>query len=433
MTTNTYSPAAGPFAAQVELGAVTGPILVATDGSEPAEAALTAASVIARATGATVEIATVIEPANPPLMAPELAQAMIEVQEAEEQRRDERIKRQLHTHLGPTGVRIHVAHGRPSTVIPQIAKGRQAAMIVTAFGQHSIMFRILGTETPLRIARTADTPVLCVPPGFARMPRVVVVAVDFGVECARAAAVARPLLSQATHVYLVHVKPKERLDMPADVLAEWEHAYEAELTDAFARASETLALSPEVGVTTAVLRGTPARELLDFAASTHADLLVAGHGHRGRLERLLGGSVASQLFRGAHCALLLAPDVVPDAHLPYGAAGGMTETLHDRARWLTELLRFTERNAGRIARVEIDDPRLGAQVVAHRFPFRSVDFDWRDDAVEVMLGGTDERSHATHVVRAPASISIQRTPDGRDAVLRVEKEEGQLLLYLDED
>jgi nucleotide-binding universal stress UspA family protein len=265
------------------------------------------------------------------------------------------------------------------------------------------------------------------------MPRVVVLAVDFGAECVRAAAAARPLLVNASHVYLVHVKPQERLDMPADVLSEWERSYETELGDAFLRIAETLGLAPDVGVTTVVLRGTPARELLDFSTSTHADMLVAGHGHRSRLERLLGGSVASQLFRGAQCALLLAPDVAAESRLPAPSPGGSTERLSERDRWPLELRRFTERNAGRHATVEIDDPRIGAQVVAHDFPFQGADYDWRDDAVEVVLGGErGTRGHFTHVVRGPASISIQRGPDGRDRVLRVERGEGQMMVVLEE-
>lgn len=432
MTTNILSPTVAPWRDAIE-PVTTGPVLVATDGSEASEAAMAAGAMIARATGAELEIVSAFESGSPLLVAPELAHAMLAAEKAAYERHLERLARQIRTHLGVDDPLVHVVDGRASQVVPRIAGERRAALIVAAYGEHSMVSRILGTETPLRIARVADAPILCVPPGFVQLPRVVVIAVDLGVECVRAAAAARPLLGSATQIFLVHVKPKERLDMPADLFSEWEQWYERELSDAFARVTESLGVAADVSVTTAVRRGGTGREILTFAATAHADLLVAGHGHRSRFERFFGGSVASQLFRGAQCALLLAPDVLPESHLPFGEPGTTTELLDDRAGWLDALVRFSGRNAGCLVTVELHDRRLGAQIVAQRFRLSGVDYDWRDDAVELVLGGavTGER-HFAHVVRGPTSIAIQRGRDGRDRALCIESVDGQLLVLLGE-
>lgn len=434
MSNNRYSPAADAFPNASATTESHGPILVAIDGSESSEAALMAASLVARSIGAEVEVVSVLEPIVLPLHAPESMAPLLQVQDELEAERERRIAAQVRRHAGPDAQwPTHVEIGRPAVTVAEVARRRTAGLVVTGFGQHNIMVRMFGTETPLKIARVAEVPVLSVPEGFTRLPRTVVVAVDFGRECVRAAAAARALLAEVEHVYLVHVKARDRLDMPANVLSEWERVYEAEMNDAFARVTESLALPADVGVTTAVLRGTPARQILSFTGSTSADLLVAGHGHRGRIDRLIGGSVASQLFRGAQCALLLAPD----SHWGTSVATTFyleTESLGERTHWPTALLRFTERNAGRPATLEIDDVRLGAQVVARGYPLAGVDYDWRDDTVELSFGDPASGApHFTHMVRGPVSIEIRRDASRRDRVLRVARAEGQSLVSLDDD
>jgi nucleotide-binding universal stress UspA family protein len=55
-----------------------------------------------------------------------------------------------------------------------------------------------------------------------------------------------------------------------------------------------------------LLEGDPAEEIIRFAAEAHMDLIVIGtHGRTG-LERLLMGSVAERILRGAPCSVLIA-------------------------------------------------------------------------------------------------------------------------------
>ena len=63
-------------------------------------------------------------------------------------------------------------------------------------------------------------------------------------------------------------------------------------------------------LTTAVLNGSPAAEILRYADDHDIDLIVLGaHGH-GLLDRLLIGSVAERVSRHAPCAVLLVPPAV---------------------------------------------------------------------------------------------------------------------------
>ena len=61
-----------------------------------------------------------------------------------------------------------------------------------------------------------------------------------------------------------------------------------------------------IDATSTVLRGDPARALLQHAADTRADLLVAGRRPRRAFERLIFGSVAEGVTHRAKCAVLTA-------------------------------------------------------------------------------------------------------------------------------
>jgi nucleotide-binding universal stress UspA family protein len=66
----------------------------------------------------------------------------------------------------------------------------------------------------------------------------------------------------------------------------------------------TKAKAGGVRATTALIEGTPAREITRFAKKKHADLLIIGtHGRTG-LARLFLGSVANQIVATAPCPVM---------------------------------------------------------------------------------------------------------------------------------
>jgi nucleotide-binding universal stress UspA family protein len=72
-------------------------------------------------------------------------------------------------------------------------------------------------------------------------------------------------------------------------------------------------LNPAIPVRHVFLVGDPAEEIVSFATSAHMELIVLGtHGRTG-LERLLMGSVAEKVLRGALCSVLVVkmPKSVP--------------------------------------------------------------------------------------------------------------------------
>ncbi len=96
-------------------------------------------------------------------------------------------------------------------------------------------------------------------------------------------------------------------------LAEWDDAVEARREHA-QRLVERAAEGS--GATTDVRVGDPAEELASAAAG--ADLLVLGSRQWGALDRVVIGSTAEELLRGAPCSLLLVPR--PHAADPASAA-----------------------------------------------------------------------------------------------------------------
>jgi hypothetical protein len=104
----------------------------------------------------------------------------------------------------------------------------------------------------------------------------------------------------------------------------------------------------------------------------------------------------------------------------------MTQTI-PRTLWSRRLEDFTQRNAGRRAILEVDDPDLGAQTAVD-YPLWGISYDPVSDQVEIMFSDfRDVRSHMTHVVWKARSIELLRER-GRDEVLRIVGESGEQTL-----
>ena len=69
-------------------------------------------------------------------------------------------------------------------------------------------------------------------------------------------------------------------------------------------AVERVAAERDVRVTTAVVEGTPSREIVKYATEEDCDLIVMGTHGRGGLDRLLLGSVAERVVRSSTIPVL---------------------------------------------------------------------------------------------------------------------------------
>lgn len=404
-----------------------GPILVATDGTESAEGALRAAAMLARHSEAGAVVLSVMEAL--PLVAADYGM-MIPPVDADAARRKHlrtRVQQQVDA-IGGVAKEwsIEVRDGDPAAVIVQTARELDARLIVVGLGHHELLDRMFGGETALHALRRASTPVLAVPPGFTQLPRRAVVATDFSAASVRAARLGLELVDTPTMVYVVHVAP--RMELQPDAFAAWMALYGEGVGPAFERVRADLGLPTHVVVETVTRQGKPSREVLEFARSTQADLIVTGSRGAGLVDRLLVGSTATGLIRGAHCAVLAVPDAGlshPDAWPPSARAPIAAD------RWAAELEAFTKRNAGRRASLEVDDPDVGAQAQGRDYPFLGAAYDHHDQAVEIMLGDVSAgRRHLTRNITGVTAIDVLRDEKERDWILRVAHGTGQTILVL---
>jgi nucleotide-binding universal stress UspA family protein len=269
--------------------------------------------------------------------------------------------------------------------------------------------------------------VLAVPPDFTHLPRRIIVATDFSFASVRTARVALALIDTATMVYLVHVAP--RMELQPEAFAAWMSLYGEGVGPAFERIRSELALPERVAVETVSRQGKPSRELLEFARSTQADMIVTGSRGAGLVDRLLVGSTATGLIRGAHCAVLA---------VPTGSSAERADAWPSQDRvtvaeehWASELAAFTKRNIGRRTALEVDDPEMGAQAQEHDYPFLGAAYDHHDQRVEIMLG--DFKGVGRHLTRGIANVTaidLLQDEHGRDWILRVVHGNGQTILTL---
>lgn len=402
-----------------------GPIVVATDGTTSASAALKAAGQLAGRTAASVHVLAVLEPL--PLVAADYG-LLLPPAETDDARRSAlmaRVREQLTETVGAhPNWQVEVRDGDPAAVIARTARELGARLIVAGIGHHDLLDRMFGGETALHTLRLSRVPVLAVAPGFVSLPQRLAIAIDFSEPSVIAARTALALLPSVTMVYLVHVAP--RLELQPEAYAAWMSDYSEGVEPAFERVRERLEIPQGVTVETMTVTGKPTRALLDFAKSAHVDAIVTGSRGAGLVDRILVGSTATGLIRGAACSVLAVPT-------PLGAArraAGSPDEIPER-EWARALEAFTRRNAGRLATLEVDDPEIGAQAQQHDYPFLGAAYDHHDRRIELMFGDLEQTSrHLTRGIGNVRHVDLLKDAAGRDWVLRIAHGSGQTILTL---
>lgn len=404
------------------------PLVVATDGTESADAAFIAARLLAQHCGAPVTVLTVLEqqlvyfPAPYPIIPVEAERAQLDAL-------TERVRRQLDKQVGATtGWTVETRYGLPASTITRAARESRAEMILTGLSKHGVLDRVFGEETSPHIAQVTDVPLLTVAPNMDHLPRVIVVAVDPHSPAVPDSAAMRALLSEVEAVHLVNVQPRST-DTLGFAPAPWDQTYEEGLNAALDRVKQSLGLPAKVFQNVIVALGNPAREILRTATEVKADMLIVAQRRRGVLLARPGGGLAARLLRGTTCSVLVLPQPVGEPRVIAPITAMHTQTLSDRTLWSARLGEISRRNVGRRVSLEIDDTRLGAQAQATDYPFLGADYDRTDDRVTIMLGNPKGgTSHLTHTITAPVSIDLLEGNDGHARVLRVEDEGGQALV-----
>jgi nucleotide-binding universal stress UspA family protein len=255
-------------------------------------------------------------------------------------------------------------------------------------------------------------------------------AIDFSAYSLYAARVALSIVAPDALIYLVHVRPRPRFRGPAS--AQWEHHYADVVPALLEDVRDRLDAPPDMQVETIVLSGAASPALIEFAESANADLIVSGSHGYGFLNRLVLGSIATELLHGASASLLC----VPGSAMAHAAArdeqsSRLGPNALGRGDWMHTLVEFSHRFAGERCMLEWRPAAGSARTIELGHPFVGASYDDRDDAVTLMTGtGRREGPHATHFVSGVRGIDELRTENGELRGLRVSGRHGATTLRM---
>lgn len=215
--------------------------------------------------------------------------------------------------------------GKPWAAIRDAAEDFEVDLIVMGSRGLTGLDRVLLGSTADRVLRTAAPPVLTIHPDADRPAfRHVLVATDFSASSAAALASARRLVHfslQPVQVTLLHVSPPPyligSLEVPITLLPNWDEI-DKDLEHDLDALAGTIR-NDRIITTSAVVRGTAARVILDEVQGRRPDLVALGTQGRSATERLFVGSVAERVLHHAGCPVLTARVA---AKAEAGAAGG---------------------------------------------------------------------------------------------------------------
>lgn len=288
---------------------LTGPVLVATDGTEASDAALRVADGIARDHGLSLQAISVLEPLSSVFAPVDGLIVTLPPTVSDGTRTKVRLsalrERVRKTARTADAWKLDVRIGPIAATVVAAAREIDASLIVLGLGKHRPIDRLLGDEIATQVVRRSSIPVLAVPSDATAPLRRAVVGIDFSRASIRAARAAVSLTTPPGHVWLAHVKAP--LEIPRETYEGASVIYTQGVMSAFRKIQERLEAVDLLEVRPVVLEGKTADEFLAFAASHRADLLVTGAHGRTLVERLLIGSVTTKVLRAARCAVLVIP------------------------------------------------------------------------------------------------------------------------------
>ena len=410
-----------------------GPIVLATDGTGVGGAPVLAAQLLAARLDLPVEIVTVLEPV--PLYNGALDMGMSYNPVVDEMRRDAR-ETEVSDWVarfsgGAAPSRVHVRHGSVAYEIARFAREISATVVVMGAAPHRRLRHVVAGERAAQVLRSGDCPVLSVPLTFSGLPKVALVAVDFGPSSVRAALTALLMLDDCGTLVLTHVLPP--LMSPAALSTPPSDDPTAEVHALFDRLRTELDpyVPNGVKVETRLVTDDPVDGVLKSAEHLDADLVAVGTRGPGMFTRLLIGSVAASLIHADERPVLATPPPGPaDALELWRRVCGVATS--DRAQeWSAALDAFSRRNAGRDTLLEVREPDRGARVASHGYALVGVTYEPAERQVEIMLGDADRPSrHLTRSIRHPDAITLTAASAGRGETLDIRHGHGHTILAL---
>jgi nucleotide-binding universal stress UspA family protein len=194
--------------------------------------------------------------------------------------------------------------GFTADVISQTAATWQASMILLGIGPQGRIKRLLSHGTAVDVMRRARVPVLAVHPSATTLPTHAMAAVDFTAASTTSALLAARLLGDGGTLTVAHAcafgnaEPRE-----GDLVDLYRAGARAKLEEVV----RDLRRRTRHRVESVMLKGDPAKAILAYARETNCDLIALGGHELGLMDRILLGSVRTQILRGARCSVLIAP------------------------------------------------------------------------------------------------------------------------------
>lgn len=290
-------------------------ILVGTDFSPTAEAALDWAVELARPLRARIELvhAVTVPPSLPPLAPGNVILPGPHFEEEVRQAARVRLEREA-AQLREKGVEAEswLGAGTPSMVLnDRAAEVGAEAVVIGTRGLTGLRHLLLGSTTQ-RVVQGASCPVLTVHPedfGKHRAIRTILVPTDFSEDAAAAVHTARRLLAPAAqearlillHAFNLPIEYTAYGPIPTSVHYLRDTGLDAERR--LQELSETLT-GEGLAVDWVIREGDPSAVIAEEAESRGADLIaMATHGHTG-LRHLLLGSTAERVVQLAKCPVM---------------------------------------------------------------------------------------------------------------------------------
>lgn len=287
-----------------------GHLLLATDGTASADGAVSLAAELRRRGSAQVSVLAVYEAAPMPVPSADPSLGAMTTISGDATLRDEffsRVDRQVERLFeGQPPVDVRHTEGSPVRSIVAAALNGEFDLIITGLRVHSLMDRLVGDETALRVTRATDRPVLAVSPALTQVPRRAVVGIDFSRASMRAATTAAGMLATGGTLTLLHARP--RLDPSAIAGEGVNQPYLRGVSAALEGLRANIAaLFPEISVDIERREGEAAEAILNYAIASNADFAAVGRHRRNAIAHAVLGSVATSLLRKAKLSVLVLP------------------------------------------------------------------------------------------------------------------------------
>ncbi len=286
-------------------------ILLATDGSEEAQLAATAAVDLAKTTGSELHLVSVfpgpeyVRPYDETRFPDAAARLRSEAREERQEVLDERVERIRKA--GGSVAQTHIREGETAAEIVALAEELGAGLIAVGSRGLGRVSRMLMGNVSDSVVRHAHCPVMVVRGKAFAFPAKILLATDASEEARLAATTAADVAQRTdSELHVVHVGELRPVIHPE------RHGYHARYEELREGAQRQLEKQVEELVSTggtvarAHLRmGRPDEEIVLLGEETGADLIVMGSRGLGGIRRALVGSVSDSVVRHAHCPVLV--------------------------------------------------------------------------------------------------------------------------------